>query len=298
MPCPVCGYTNAAGTPKCGACGTQLIEEAKPAARLTDALCATHPQQPALAPCARCGTFYCGACLEKATDGQLYCVQCRARAGLPWDQREELGMLRAWFLTSKQLMLEPSATLKSAPRDGTIGSSLLYALVSTLCGFVPTLLLYLVGFGGALLFAAAESEKKLGGAEVGIGAVAAIGIFIFYLLFLVGMQIVSMFVLAGIEHLVLTMTGEPSLGPYTVSLRAHALGLAPFVIGLIPVCGFTVMGIWSLVLRCMTLMHLQKVSAGKAVAAVLAPMLFICGCLGLSYFAVIAAAFSAAGLSR
>lgn len=298
MPCPVCGYANPAGTAKCAACGTQLIEEPKPQARLGDARCATHPDQAALSPCARCGTFYCGACLERSADGQFYCVQCRTRSALPWDQRDELGLLRAWFLTSKQLMLDPTTTLKSTPRDASVGSSLLYALVSTLCGFVPTLALYLVGFGGMLLFAANESSSKLGGAEFGVGAVGAIAIFIFYLLFLVGIQIVSMFVLSGIEHLVLQLAGERDLGAYTVTLRAHALGMAPFALGLIPVCGFMVMGLWSLVLRCITLMHLQKVTAGKAVAAVLAPMLVICGCVGLSYFMIIAAAFSAAGLSR
>ncbi len=298
MPCPVCGYTNPAGALKCSACGTQLVAEPAPVARAGDAVCAIHKETPALQPCSRCGTFYCGACLERAADGQMYCVTCRSRSTLPWDQREQLGMLRAWWLTSKALLLEPTQTLQSAPRDAPIGSSLLYAVICNLLGVLPTLLIYLVGFGGMLLFAASESQKGLTGSGLGIGAVGAIFVFIFYLVLLVGIQIVSLFALAGIEHLVLHLTGEREIGGYTSTLRAHALGLAPFMLGLVPVCGFMVMGLWSLVLRCITLMHLQRVSAGKAVAAVLAPMLVICGCGGLMYFVVIAAAVSAAGLSR
>src|SRR5262245_10219397 len=123
MPCPVCGYSNPTGTPKCAACGTQLIAEPKPAARAGDAVCATHKDQPALQPCGRCGTFYCAACLERASDGQLYCVQCRSRSSLPWDQRDQLGLMRAWFQTCTKLMLEPGQTLANTARDGTIGSS-------------------------------------------------------------------------------------------------------------------------------------------------------------------------------
>lgn len=298
MPCPVCGYANPAGTAKCSACGTQLVADPQPLARMGDAVCATHKETPALQPCGRCGTFYCGACLERAADGQMYCVQCRSRSTLAWDQRDQLGMMRAWFLTSKSLMLEPTQTLQAAPRDGTVGSSLLFAVISCLAGFLPTLLLYLVGFGGALLVAASESSKGLNGPGLGIGVVGGIAVFLIYLVMLIGIQIASVFGLAGIEHLVLHLTGEREIGGYTATLRAHVLGLAPFILGLLPICGFMVMGLWSLVLRCLTLMHLQRVSAGKAVAAVLAPLLVLCGCGGLFYFLAIAAAVSAAGLSR
>jgi len=298
MPCPVCGYSNPAGAVKCAACGTQLVADPKPVARAGDAVCATHKETPALQPCFRCGTFYCGACLERSADGQMYCVTCRSRSTLAWDQRDQLGMMRAWWMTSKALMLEPTATLQSAPRDAPVGSSLLYAMICNLVGIMPTLLIYLVAFGGAMLFAAAEGQKSMGGPALGLGVVGAIVVFVFYVVLIIGMQIVSLFGLAGIEHLALHLMGEREIGGYTSTLRAHALGLAPFMLGLLPVCGATVMGLWSLVLHCITLMHLQRVSAGKAVAAVLAPVIILCGCGGLAYFFIIAAAVSAAGLSR
>jgi hypothetical protein len=298
MSCPVCGFVNVAGAQVCAACGTQLVAEPKPLARPGDAVCARHKDTPALMPCARCGTFYCGACLERGSDGQMYCIDCRSRATLlPWDRRNELGTLRAWFQTCTKLLLEPQVTLANAPRDGTLSSSILFTLLSSVAGFITTLGLYAVAFGGVMIAGLAES-KKLGGAEAGIGVGAMIGILIFYIGFIIGMQLVTLFVLAAIEHLVLHLLGEKNLAGYTTTVRAHALGLAPYMLGLVPVCGPFVMGLWSLVLRIFTLMHLQKVTAGKAVAAVLAPVVVLCGCFFLVYFLAIAAVLGASGLSR
>jgi hypothetical protein len=301
MPCPVCGYLNAADASKCLGCGTLLAAEPKPAARPGDARCANHPEQPALQPCTRCGTFFCAACLERARDSQLYCVQCRSRSALPWDQRDQLGLMRAWFQTCTKLLIEPTQTLASTAKDGTIGSSLLFSMLCTTAGVLTTLMLCVPAYGSIFIGAMKVSEQSGGGSNapaIGIGLAVGIALFLMYFAMALGGQAVSLFVFGGVEHLVLHLLGERELGGYTVTVRAHALGLAPFVLGLIPVCGPVVMGMWSLVLRCITLMQLQKVSAGKAVAAVLGPMLLLCGCIGLSYFVLIAAAVSAAGLSR
>src|SRR5262245_52082175 len=142
MACRVCGFVNATGAETCVACGTALQEVARPVARPGDARCSRHPDATALAPCARCGTFSCGVCLELGAGGKLYCVDCRSRSQpLPWDQREQLGLLRAWFKTCTQLMAAPQATLAMAQREGSLGSSLLFVLVSSLAGFATTLLL-------------------------------------------------------------------------------------------------------------------------------------------------------------
>lgn len=300
MTCPVCGFQNLASAATCAACGTSLTVEPAPAARPGDAVCATHKDLPALAPCSRCGTFYCGSCLERQADGQLQCVACREHGSLlPWDRRDQLGTLRAWWQTSVALLMSPMVTLQNAKREGTVGSSLLFAVVSSVAGFFTTVTLYALLIGGALLATAMSSNDSMGGAPAaGIGAIGGVIGLIIYFGILLGAQVAMLFVLAGIEHLVLKVTGEPNLGSYETTLRAHSLALAPYVLGLIPFCGLMVMGIWSLVLRCITLTQLQRVSAGKAVVAVLAPMLVLCGCVFVGYFMIIAAVLGAAGLSR
>jgi hypothetical protein len=64
--------------------------------------------------------------------------------------------------------------------------------------------------------------------------------------------------------------------------------MGPYLLGLLPVCGFYIFPIWSIVLRIFALMHFHRVSGGKATAAVLAPLVLFCGACGLLYAAAFA----------
>jgi hypothetical protein len=55
----------------------------------------------------------------------------------------------------------------------------------------------------------------------------------------------------------------------------------------VPICGFYVFPIWSLVLRILALMHLHKTTAGKATLAVLVPVIVFCGLIIAFYIAVV-----------
>jgi hypothetical protein len=300
MSCKVCGFTNPPGALACQACGTTLEAVTEPAARAGDAVCATHKERPALAPCERCGTFYCAQCLQRAADGKLYCETCRSRAtALPWDQRGELGMMRAWWQTSVLLLKAPQATLQSAPRDAPLASSILFTLISTIAGFGLTFAAYVVLIAGAFVVGANESQKMGGDAAMGTAGSVLMGLFVvlFYGVLIFAGQLIAVLVIGGIEHLMLKMLGERELGPYTVTVRAHSLGLAPYVLGLFPFCGVMVMGMWSLVIRCMSLATLQRVNTGKAVIAVLSPLAVMCiGCGGF-YGLIVMAVLGSAGLS-
>jgi hypothetical protein len=290
MSCKVCGFTNAPGALACQACGTTLEAVTEPAARAGDAVCATHKERPALAPCERCGTFYCAQCLQRASDGKLYCETCRSRSAmLPWDQRSELGMMRAWWQTSVLLLKSPQAALQNAPRDAPLASSILFTVISSVAGFGTSLFVYLVLIAGAFAVGASQAQELEGGGAAAAGSFA-MGIFLvlFYGVFFFAVQLISVLVLGGIEHLMLRLLGERDLGPYTVTVRAHALGLAPYILGIFPFCGVMVMGMWSLIVRCLSLAHLQRVNGGKAAVAVLSPMAVIClGCGGLYGLAVL-----------
>jgi hypothetical protein len=298
MSCTVCGFTNPAGVLACQACGTPLVVLDAPRARPGDAVCATHADRPALAPCERCGTFYCAVCLLRGPDGRLLCEPCRTRAvALPWDQRAELGVLRAWWKTSVLLLQSPTQTLMAAPRDASLGSSIFYALISTVAGFLTTFAAYAVMLGLAFVAGASQAGKLEGDAGMAAGASVAIGagVMIVYGITIFAGQLIALVVLAGIEHLVLHLLGERNIGGYTVTVRAHALGLSPYLLGLVPFCGVLVMGMWSLVLRCLVLTHLQRVSTGKAVVAVLSPMAVMCFCIFGFYALMLASVLSTIG---
>jgi hypothetical protein len=99
---------------------------------------------------------------------------------------------------------------------------------------------------------------------------------------------------AGIDHLGLMLLGAKPKS-YTVTVRANALSMGPYLVGLVPFCGFYVFFLWALVLRIIAIMYLHKTTAGRATAAVLLPVVLLCGGVFLLYAAVFALA---AGFAR
>lgn len=280
MNCPACGYFNPTEQQTCFHCALPLPIPAG------DACCAVHPEVKATGACSRCGTFGCGSCLSaRGTD--WLCTKCWVMASrLPWDERETLGLWRAWWRTCVMLMSNPTQALSTAEPDAPLGSSVLFALLSGVVAYGPTLavMVPLAALGGAL----EEGTAARAGMAVGVAS----GAMLFYLLLALFLQLGGALFIPALDHLGLMMLGANPRS-YTVTVRAHALSTAPQLLGLFPFCSFWVYFVWSLVLRVLTNMHLHKTSAGKATAAVLLPVLLFCGGLVAFYLAVIALAMSA-----
>lgn len=192
-------------------------------------------------------------------------------------------MFRAWWLTTKRVMLAPFQTFDVASPDGSIVESAIFAGISTLVGFLPTLVAYGLIVGVALAFGPGVKDAKvglLGGA--GIGAAA----FVFYVLTLMVMSVGSVLVVSGLELLVLRLTGVKTAG-YAQAVRAHALSTAAYVIGVLPICGLYVFPIYALVLRIFGIQRLQRVTTGQAAASALVPIGLCCFVGGMSYFGLI-----------
>lgn len=279
MNCPACGYYNPAGSTSCFHCSLLL-----PLAAAVDALCARHPEVKATGACSRCGTFGCGQCLQQSGMDWL-CETCLQRAGvLPWDERATIGTWRAWWRTATLMISQPTKTTSTANPDAPIGSSILFATLSTIAGMGPTILVYAVILVPTLLLAPGKDMPKF--------APALIPVFVlFYVVFLLAMQVGSVFVISGFDHLGLMLVGANPRS-YAVTVRAYALSMGCYVIGLVPICGLYVFPIWSIVLRIIGNMNLHKTTGGKAAAAVLLPLVVFCGGFITLYVALIALATS------
>ncbi len=279
MNCPACGYYNPEGQQSCFHCSLPLPLAAG------DAFCPAHPGVKATGACSRCGTFGCGACLQPRGADWL-CPACFARGTvLPWDERASLGLWVAWWRTAVQMLSSPSQALASAEPDAPLGSSMLFAALSTFVGFAPTLLIYALILIPTLIFAG-KSELKLTSALVPLFAVL-------YVVVLMAMQLAMVLVFAGLEHLGLMLMGAQPKA-FTVTVRAAALSMGVYITGLMPFCGPYVFWVWSLVLRIIANMHLHKTTAGKATAAVLLPVLVLCGGFFGIYVLVFALAMNTA----
>jgi len=277
--CPACGYYNPEGSRHCSQCGLVLPMAA------TDAFCAAHPDVKASGACSRCGTFGCGACLTQRGVDWL-CAACLARrVMLPWDERATLGLWPAWWKTSVQLISNPSQALANAEPDAPLGSSLLFATLSTIVGFAPTLLLYAVIIVPAMLLGLRDT------ANLPFSAGLVPVLLVAYVAVLLVMNVASVLMLSGFDHLGLLLFGAQPKS-YTVTVRAHALSMGPYLLGLLPLCSLYVFPIWAIVLRIIANMHLHKTTAGKATAAVLLPMVLLCGGVLALYGALIALAMA------
>jgi hypothetical protein len=308
--CAQCGSAVELGATFCGSCGTPAPKAQPPAGGYgavpaqppaagygaapaqpplggtAEGTCATHPTVRAVGTCVRCGTFFCGECMPERERGVRRCNDCQAKLSrLPWDDRESLGLLRAWWQTCMKMIASPVETLRTAEPAAPLGSSLLFAVLCALAGYLATIVLYGLGIGGVMLAAAAKGEGfgKMGVVGgIGIG----IGVSVFYLLLLAGFSMLSVLFWAGLEHFTLGLLGGPR-GSYAVSVRAQAMGMGVYVIGFIPLCSLYVFPIWSIVVRIFAMQNLHRTTGGRAVGAVLIPAGILIFCLVSAYAVMI-----------
>jgi hypothetical protein len=109
------------------------------------------------------------------------------------------------------------------------------------------------------------------------------------LVFLPISLIISMFVSAGVFHLMLMMLGA-ARQPFETTFRvvAYCTGGAS-VFSAVPICGAYIQAIVHVVFVGIGLCHAHEISGGKAAAAVILPMVICCGAAIALYAVVIGA---------
>ncbi len=278
--CSNCPAFIVPGATSCGMCGTSLLVEAVPGSG--EAVCSVHPELASLHACARCGSFACAQCLRRSERNELLCVACDARAPtgqVPWDMREELGTLRAFWNTCLDILLRPTPTFERLKPGGTVGGSLGFAALCSLAGILTTALSYM-----ALMAVGATAMEGDTVNPAGFRGFA-VGIFGTWIVMAPILGLVTTLMNSGVDHLLLRMAGTEQ--DYAVTLRGNALSQAPYLLGLIPFCAIYVAPFWTLGLRVIAYRNLHNTSWGMAaLGAVAGPGLSIVVCGG-GYLALI-----------
>ncbi|OJH42577.1 YIP1 family protein [Cystobacter ferrugineus] len=290
IPCPYCQHPFSPGAQSCPGCGASLLLEAVPGG--TQPVCAVHPTLRGLGTCSRCGTFACARCLRAGPQGEALCVRCHQLepdAPMPWDQREELGTMRAFWRTLVQVLLRPGS-FSQARAEGRKRDSLLFVLLCALPAFFVMGLIYMVFLVGtpSLMEALAPPDRPLEDTS-GLEMMPwmGVGMFVFFTLFGPPIFVAMTFVGAALDHLVLRMGGVTR--PFHVTLRAHSLSQAPWALGVVPFIGAQVAPFWALVARVFAYRGLHRTTTGTALAgALLVPLASCCLCgggyMGLLFF--------------
>jgi hypothetical protein len=202
--------------------------------------------------------------------------------GLPWEHREQLGIFKAYFDTVSMVLTQPAVAFATMKTEGDMTGPMLFALIGGSAGLIVSLLLQIalhsIGFMG---------DRQTAMFGLGIAGVWAIG----YILLVPVMVIVGMFVGSGILHLCLMIVGGAKK-PFETTFRVVCFSSgSTYLLSMIPFCGGVIAGVWNIVLECIGLARAHEIDTGKAVMAVVLPVIVCCG--GLFLLVILMGGFGA-----
>src|SRR6266705_3670309 len=189
------------------------------------------------------------------------------RSGLPWDERQTKGLLNAFIETLQMVLSKPVAAFTAMKREGGLGEPLLYAIIGGTFGGV-----FAVTYNFALRSFASFGDRH-GAMEHLFGGIGWIFLLVLTPLFVA----IGMFVVSAILHVCLMIVkGAKQSFETTFRVVCFAEGSAsPLLV--IPFCGGLITGIWKIVLYCIGLARAHETDTGRAVIAVLLPLIVCCG---------------------
>lgn len=187
--------------------------------------------------------------------------------GLPWDRRQELGLVTAFFETLKLVLLSPGTAFTAMKPEGGLAEPLIFALLGCSIGcvvyFLYSLLLSSFGIMG-------DRNALAGLTGMGIGAV-------FILLFIPVFVTFGLFLGAAVVHLCLMLVGGAKR-TFETTFRVVCFSAgATYPLMIVPICGGAISGIWCLVAECIGLGRAHQTTTGRAVLAVFLPVIICCG---------------------
>jgi hypothetical protein len=198
---------------------------------------------------------------------------------LPWEQ-PGYPFFAALYETTKLLLSRPrEAFARSSPTIG-IGRPLLYGFILS---FIGNFFTAIYNFWAKTI---AQSMPVHAPMHDWMGSNWAIPPFAQML----GTILASPFLIplgiliaAGVVHLFLILLGGAP-GGYANTVKAECYSNAPLFLAILPICGSIGGAAWALVVLVIGLTVVHKVSTGKAIAALLLPLLLCCACMTPLFF--------------
>jgi hypothetical protein len=193
------------------------------------------------------------------------------RSGLPWDERHSKGLFSAFIETLQMVLSRPSDAFTAMRREGGLGEPLLYAMIGGSFGLI-FYFVYQLAFQSLGIFANRPNPlAHVIGTSIG-------GVIL--IIFVPVLVAIGAFINAAILHVCLMIVGGAKQ-PFETTFRVICFAsgsVLPLMV--VPLCGGLIAGIWDIVLRCIGLARAHETDTGRAVLAVLLPVI-VCCCGGL-----------------
>jgi hypothetical protein len=191
-----------------------------------------------------------------------------ARSGLPWEHRQERGFANAFIETLAMVLTKPDLAFRTMKTEGGLAEPLIYGLIGGCVGGIVSLLLSL-GLQSMGLFAG-QRDTLAALAGIGVGSIALIVLVPVFI-------VIGLFIGAAIVHLCLMIVGGANKS-FETTFRVLAFSQGSTgPLQIIPVCGGLIAGVWALVVNCIGLARAHETTTGRAVLAVLLPLIVCCG---------------------
>lgn len=197
------------------------------------------------------------------------------RPGNDWERRGELGFLNGLVGAVKAFVTSPGEAFSQTRKSGDLGSPLVFAvLVAVVTAMIGQIWAMLLGTS-MLTMLPAEFQEGLGLFMMSSGAGFIVGLIVMPVV-----TVIWVFLWGAIVHVLLVLVGglDSSDAGFEGSLRVVAYSSVGNLAKLVPVIGDLISIVWMIVLMVIGLNRIHGTSEGKAVAAVLLPVVLCCVC--------------------
>lgn len=184
------------------------------------------------------------------------------------------------FATIKAVLTDPIRTF-SGMQPGELTAPLIYGVLVSMCAIIGAV-------AWQMLFG---SMMALSGEEGGVEVLALTsGMMVLFLLLSPVLAAIGLFINSGIYHLMLMLVGGNAKG-FSMTFRAICYGQTPAILGIVPICGGMIGGLWSVVLIIMGAIYGHSIDGWRGVVAYFLPTVICCGLafLALSSLGIIGA---------
>ena len=186
------------------------------------------------------------------------------REGSHWENRSELGLWQAIYLTIKEVLLSPDAFFKNLSPTGGFKEPLAFGLLTGSIGAMFSVFWQFLMISGGLL-----SVGDLFAGQLTFGLV-----FIIIIILVPVVTVVAMFISSGIWHLFLLLLKGAGNG-FEASFRVVSYSQAVQLLAIIPFIGGWISMIWQLVIQIIGLKEIHETSYLKVLFAFLIPVVMI-----------------------
>jgi hypothetical protein len=192
-----------------------------------------------------------------------------AGTGLPWENRQQIGLVKAWLDTVSLLIAKPSEAFAMMRPEGGMMDPLLFGLIGGCAGSIVSILFqallrFIPGFGGR-----DDLFNMFGISQWVFLVIYAVLSPLFVLM--------GLFLAGALLHVCLMLVGGANR-PFETTFRVVCFTAgAANLFSMIPMCGGLIAAVYNVVLECIGLSRAHQTTTGKALMAIFLPLIVCCG---------------------